>query len=178
MTDEALMAAYRGGDFHAFQTLYEKHRGRVMGYLVLKLRDRNDAEDAFQTVFSKLHAGRSTYKDEIPFLPWLFTITRNVVIDHVRKKDTAKKYFHVSTEFLSHCADENKTASEPIGSVIPELASLTESQRQVLEMRFNDGLSFEDISQHMDITRSNARQIASRAVKALRKLFRGKGLDQ
>jgi predicted RNA polymerase sigma factor len=78
MTDEALMAAYREGDFHAFQTLYEKHRGRVMGYLVLKLRDRNDAEDAFQTVFSKLHAGRSTYKDEIPFLPWLIMYGKKI----------------------------------------------------------------------------------------------------
>ena len=62
-----------------------------------------------------------------------------------------------------------------IGVVISELSSLSDSQRQALEHRFNDGLFFEDIGKQMKITHSNARQIASRAVQALRDMFASKG---
>ncbi len=58
MTDEELMIAYREGDLSAFQTLYQRHKRRLMGYLITKLKDQNEAEDVFQTVFVKLHAGR------------------------------------------------------------------------------------------------------------------------
>jgi RNA polymerase sigma factor (sigma-70 family) len=175
MTDEELMVAYKEGDLSAFQILYKRHKGRLMGYLIKKLKDLDEAEDVFQSVFVKLHAGRFSYKENIPFLPWIFTITRNTMVDHIRKKGTYKKHISVDTEYIS-----SRTAgiiSEPvsIGAAISELSSLSDLQRQALELRFNDGLSFEDIGKHMKITQSNARQIASRAVRALRNMFAKKG---
>ena len=174
MTDEALMVAYREGDLSAFQILYKRHKGRLMGYLITKLKDLDEAEDVFQSVFVKLHAGRFNYKEDIPFLPWIFTIARNTMIDHIRKKGTYKKHISVDTEYINSRAAGNKSKPLSIGA-ISELSSLSDSQRQVLELRFNDGLSFEDIGKHMKITHSNARQIASRAVRALRNLFASKG---
>ena len=145
-----------------------------MGYLITKLKDQDEAEDVFQSVFVKLHAGRFNYKEDIPFLPWIFTIARNTMIDHIRKKGTYKKHISVDTEYINSRAAGNKSKPLSIGA-ISELSSLSDSQRQVLELRFNDGLSFEDIGKHMKITHSNARQIASRAVRALRNLFASKG---
>ena len=97
------------------------------------------------------------------------------MIDHIRKKETYKKHISVDTEYISSSAAENKSEPLSIGAAISELSSLSDSQRQALELRFNDGLPFEDIGKHMKITHSNARQIASRAVRALRNLFAGKG---
>ena len=79
MTDEELMVAYREGDLNAFQALYKRNKGRLMGYLITRLKDQNEAEDVFQSVFVKLHAGRFSYKENIPFLPWIFTIARNMI---------------------------------------------------------------------------------------------------
>ncbi|MBW2250618.1 MAG: sigma-70 family RNA polymerase sigma factor [Deltaproteobacteria bacterium] len=175
MTDEELMVAYRKGDFSAFQILYKRHKRRLMGYLITKLKDQDEAEDVFQSVFVKLHVGRFNYKEDIPFLPWIFTIARNAMIDHIRKKETYKKHISVDTEYISSSAAEDKSEPLSIGAAISEFSSLSDSQRQALELRFNDGLSFEDIGKHMKITPSNARQIASRAVRALRNLITGKG---
>ncbi len=175
MTDEELMVAYREGDLSAFQILYKRHKGRLMGYLITKLKDLDEAEEVFQSVFVKLHAGRFSYKENIPFLPWIFTITRNTMVDHIRKRETYKKHINVDTEYISSHAAGNKSEPLSIGAAISELSSLSDSQRQALELRFNDGLSFEDIGKHMKITHSNARQITSRAVRALRNLFSGKG---
>lgn len=175
MTDEELMVAYREGDLTAFQILYNRHKRRLMGYLITKLADLDEAEDVFQCVFVKLHAKRFNYKKEIPFLPWIFTIARNTMIDHIRKKQTYKKHICVDTEYISSRPAGNKTAPISIGEAVSELSSLNDIQRQALELRFNDGLSFEDIGRQMKITRSNARQIASRAVRTLRNLLAGKG---
>ena len=174
MTDEELMVAYREGDLSAFQILYKRHKRRLMGYLITRLKDQDEAEDVFQSVFVKLHVGRFNYKEDIPFLPWIFTIARNTMIDHIRKKETYKKHINVDTEYISSSAAEDKSKPLSIGAAISELSSLSDSQRQALELRFNDGLPFEDIGKHMKITHSNARQIASRAVRALRNLITGK----
>ncbi len=76
MTDEELMVAYREGDLSAFQILYKRHKGRLMGYLIRKLKDLDEAEDVFQSVFVKLHAGRFKYKEDIPFLPTIYMTSK------------------------------------------------------------------------------------------------------
>lgn len=174
MTDEELMVAYKEGDLSAFQTLYNRHKGRLMGYLITKTKDQAEAEDVFQSVYLKLHKNRFKYREDIPFLPWIFTITRNTMIDHIRKRKTFKKHITLNTEYIISSAAGNKRGPLSISGAISELSSLSDSQRQVLELRFNDGLSFKDIGKHMKITHSNARQIASRAVRALRNLMQVK----
>lgn len=67
MTDEELMVAYKEGDVSAFQTLYKRHKRRLMGYLITKLKNLDEAEDVFQSVFVKLHAGRFKYKEDCAY---------------------------------------------------------------------------------------------------------------
>lgn len=170
MTDEELMVAYVDGDVRAFEALYERHKGRVFGFLMRKLRDRDEAEDVFQMTFAKLHKGRHKYQQNIPFLPWLFTIARNALIDHFRKKGTYEKHVTLSTETVDAYADL-PSENSLIEASFTQLSKLNESQRQVLELRFNQGLTFEEISQMMQTSTDNARQIVSRAVRRLRSLM-------
>jgi RNA polymerase sigma factor (sigma-70 family) len=169
------MVAYADGDMEAFHTLYKRHKGRVLGFLAARLEDRSDAEDVFQAVFAKLHAARRRYRPEIPFLAWIFTIARNAFIDHTRKKHSYIKYVTTSEEAVEHYADPGPDTS-PIRDVIAELSSLTGTQRQALELRFSQGLTFEEISMQMQTSADNARQIISRAVRQLRKLMGGREL--
>ena len=174
MTHEELMTLYKEGVLEAFQMLYSRHKGRVMSYLIGKLKNRDEAEDVFQAVFLKLHTGRFKYKENIPFLPWIFTIAHNAMIDYIRKRQTYKKHISLDTENTAYASAGDTEKPLPIGSAVSELSSLSDSQRQALELRFNEGLSFYDISRRMKTTSSNARQIASRAIRALRALMRVK----
>ncbi len=167
------MAAYVGGDTEAFEILYGRHRSRVFGFLMSKLGSRNEAEDVFQMTFAKLHKSRHQYRQDIPFLPWIFTMARNTMIDHIRKKGTHDKHISVSAEAVAaHAAQD--PAPAPIQSAFAELSKLTESQRQVLELRFDQGLTFAEIAEQMQTTADNTRQILSRAVRKLRTLMAGK----
>jgi len=170
LTDEELMVAYVEGDAEAFEILYGRHKSRVLGFLMTKLRDRNEAEDVFQTAFTKLHHGRHKYRQDIPFLPWLFTITRNALVDHVRKKGAHDRHITVSEEVVNDYA-EQVIDTTPIQATFTELSKLNESQRQALELRFNQGLTFAEIAEQMQTSADNSRQLISRAVRKLRTLM-------
>lgn len=168
------MCAYIDGDVEAFEVLYGRHKNRVFGFLLARLKDPSEAEDVFQTIFSKLHSGRHTYRQEIPFLPWLFTITRNSLIDHVRKKGTYDKLITASPSAVDACAAP-EAGPAPIHTAFTELARLSDSQRNALELRFDQGLTFVEIADQMQTSAGNARQIISRAIRKLRRLMSDKG---
>lgn len=170
VTDEELMVAYADGDLEAFETLYQRHKRRVLGYLISKLRDRDEAEEVFQTVFTKLHVARKKYRQEIPFLPWIFTIARNALVDHVRKNQTYQDYIVTSEEAVA-AAPEQRNDNLPINNVFAELSSLSDTQRKALELRFNQGLSFDEIAEQLQISAVNSRQIISRAIRKLRNVL-------
>jgi len=173
MTDEELMQAYIKGDIEAFRTLYQRHKDRVLGYLSARLKSLDEAEEVFQEVFSKLHSHRFKYRDNVPFLAWIFSIAKNTLIDHVRKQATQNKYFQLDQEKVTNSPDA-KVTNLSISEAISELSSLNTKQRRVLELRFNDGLSFADIAACMNTSPSNIRQVISRAIRRLRSLMSGK----
>lgn len=173
MTDEELMRAYAKGDMKAFRLLYQRHKARVLGFLVSRLKSQVEADEVFQEAFLKLHSHRFKYREEMPFLPWLFTLVRNAMIDHIRKQKTRGKYLQLSSEEVDSALDEH-SADQDIYEAISELSSLSADQQQMLSMRFNDGLSFAEVAEYTKVSQPNARKIVSRAILKLRSLMSGK----
>ena len=168
-TNEELMLAYAKGSEEAFQILYERHSSKVYGFLAGKLKDRPLTDDAFQATFMKLHISRSQYDPALPFVPWLFTVCRTAMLDtlRVRKKSTR-------LEDLNPVEVENAVAETPKEtSSIPGLQALPTAQRQVLEMRYLQELSFDEIASGLETSSENSRQLVSRATKKLRKILQG-----
>ncbi len=172
MTDEELMMAYGRDDFSAFESLYRRHKDKVFGYLLMRLRDRQEAEEVFQQVFMKLHRARAGYSGSVPFLAWLFTIARNALIDHGRKQATHDKYHH----YLDPCEEIAIAPDQPDADTEAKalLATLPEGQRQVLTLRFDEGLSFAEIGRQLQTSDANSRQLVSRAIRKLRRLLSDK----
>lgn len=173
MNDEELMQAYIEGNMEAFESLYARHKGRIFAYLMTRVRDRSEAEDIFQAVFAKLHRSRHQYRQEIPFLPWIFTITRNSLIDHIRSKEAYAKHIIVSEEAVYAYA-EPVSDDAPMHAVTAEMTKLNQNQRRAIELRFNQGLTFEEIAEQMQTSADNARQLISRAIRKLRGLITDK----
>jgi len=166
------MQAYAGGDMEAFEALYHRHKNRIFGFLLARLRDRAEAEEVFQNLFAKLHVARSRYRPEVPFLPWVFTIARNALIDHIRRKETFRKHITLSEAGMEAFAEPDPGESQAAID-FSEMRRLTEAQRQALGFRFNQGLTFQEIAERMQTTADNSRQIISRAIRKLRKRMPG-----
>ncbi len=167
------MKAYVEGDLEAFRLLYQRHRDRVFGYLAGRLKSRPEAEEVFQEAFIKLHANRFSYREGTPFMAWLFIIVKNSLIDHVRKQNVRGKYLELNPEMVSGVIDEYRPARE-VGEAVTEMSQLSGEQQMMLSMRFNEGRSFAEIAESMDISQPNARKIVSRAIQKLRSLMTGK----
>jgi len=171
MSGAELMVLYQEGDIEAFNCLYEKYKSLVYGYLHKRVDNRTEVDEIFQDVFLRLHHSRSRYKNEFPFKPWLFAVLRNSLIDYYRKK--RKEYHDVPLDGLEVTPSALRVEDKHnLDGLLPKDADLSKSQRQVIELRYGEDFSFEEIADSLGITSSNARQLVSRALKRLRKVIK------
>ena len=163
-SDEELMVAYQMGDENAFRELYSRHSGRVLGFLRAKTGEAVRADDIFQAVFLKLHKSRGQYNARLPFAPWLFTICRSELLD------TWKKGIRLREDPVADLSDFPDSRLATAGEKV-DLTALNESQRRAVSMRYTENFSFEEIALAMETSPSNVRQLVSRALKTLRRLY-------
>src|SRR5919109_1034776 len=88
LLDEArLVDQATAGDPEAFAKLYDAYVERVSRYVYFRVTDDCDMEDLVSQVFLKAWENLDRYKrGSSPFIAWLYTIARNLVIDHYRTK--------------------------------------------------------------------------------------------
>jgi RNA polymerase sigma-70 factor, ECF subfamily len=86
ITDEDLLASYRGGDRAAFSRLVERYQRELFHFLVRFVGDRAAAEDIFQESFLQVHQSANQFDLTRRFRPWLFTIAANKARDYLRSQ--------------------------------------------------------------------------------------------
>lgn len=163
VSDEELMKAFKLGDNEAFDMLYERYSGKLLGYIRKRISDSESCGEVFQDTFLKLSANRSSYKEDYLFAPWFFCIARNVLIDSIRKANIEKQsLFSVAVAANSVSLPDNTSAFDEL------IKSLTDREQKILSLKFREDLTFEKISQYLGISAANVRKIASRALKHLK----------
>ena len=86
--DEQLVSSYIKGKDNSLNILINRHRQRIMSFIMSKVRDQSLAEDIFQETFFKviktLKKGKH-YNEQGKFLPWVMRIAYNLSMDYFRK---------------------------------------------------------------------------------------------
>lgn len=86
IADEALMIRFQSGDRSAFALLVRRHQSPLYNFAVRQLRNPSAAEEVVQDAFVRVVHNAAEFKHASRFSTWLYTITRNLCIDHVRKR--------------------------------------------------------------------------------------------
>jgi RNA polymerase sigma-70 factor, ECF subfamily len=168
-TDEELMVLYQDGYIPAFEMLYSRHSNRIFGFLKNKLGSSKEAQDLSQDVFFKLHRSRHQYNSTLPFSPWLFSITRSVLFDFIKKEN---KEDATPSDALEDGIIESPNMDTPkIRSAENLVNALPSKQYQVVSMRVYDEATFEEIALKLSTSPDNARQLFSRGIKTLRQFW-------
>jgi RNA polymerase sigma-70 factor (ECF subfamily) len=164
-----VLAAQR--DRAAFDVLYRRYLDRVYGYAFYQLRDHHDAEDATERTFLAALRALPEFRDEgASFRAWLFRIAHNTIVNARRSR------FRRRTEPLPDGLDRIAPNADPAGLVLEAdetrrvlraVAELAEDRRQVVLLRFVDGLSSREIGQVMDRSEGAARVLLHRALRDL-----------
>ncbi|KOS04931.1 RNA polymerase subunit sigma-24 [Flavobacterium akiainvivens] len=153
--DAVLVKNYVGGDENALATLIKRHQSKIYGFIYSKVSDRDVADDIFQDTFIKVikTLKSNSYNEEGKFLPWVMRIAHNLVVDHFRRNK--KMPMHRETEefsIFSIMTDnapnvENRIITEQVESDLMRIIDeLPADQKEVLQMRIYQDLSFKEIA--------------------------------
>jgi RNA polymerase sigma-70 factor (ECF subfamily) len=149
--------------------LYERHRQRIFGYCLSRLRDRQEAEDAVQNTF--VYAFRLLNRGVVPDaeLPWLFAIARNVCRSRRRTLGRRGRVETVTDLDALQDAVSARSTSAPdeLHGLSDALAAMPESQRRALLLREWQGLSYAEIGQTLALSQSAVETLLFRARRSL-----------
>lgn len=162
LEDKKLMELYQQGESMAFEVLYERHQSKVYTYLSKRLKDKDSLSDVFQNIFTKFHRVRSKYDPKYEVLQWIYTISRNELLDFSKKKSL--NIIEYKEDLIS--ADEAKEVEFPFS--IENEKALNEKEKEVLKLKYFSDKDYSEISQILDSKESTIRKITSRAIKKLK----------
>jgi len=185
LTDNELITRYVEGDEIALKQLINRHQKKIFSYILMSVKNRELAEDIFQDTFIKVinTLKSENYKEEGKFLQWVMRIANNLKIDYYRKVQRMP-VFESNSDFnifdVLNGTDpsiEQKIITEQIYSDVKNLVKyLPEEQREVLEMRIYDDVSFKDIAELTGVSINTALGRMRYALINLRKLIKEKNV--
>lgn len=185
LSDAALINAYKKGNLQAFEIILSKYKDPIYQTIYMLVRDIALAEDLFQEVFIKIiqTIRKGNYTEEGKFLPWASRIARNLCMDYFRKqKATALKTMDVASPAAKNYAYQDlntlqileQLQSAEIVHVLIE--QLPNEQKQVIQMRFYEDLSFKEIAEQTGCSINTALGRMRYALINLRKLINEQSL--
>jgi RNA polymerase sigma-70 factor (ECF subfamily) len=186
-SDEALLMAYRAGDARAFERLVARHEKPVWNFLRRFVANAATAEDLLQEVFLRViksaHAEESEWRGAAKFSTWLYTIARNLCVDHARR---AVHRDATSLDGPGHAAaDTEATLHDRIASPAPApdaavadrqakaridaaIAALPPDQREVFLMREVMEMPFAEIAAAVGVSEPTVKSRMRYALEKLR----------
>lgn len=166
LSDEELMELYISSDYMAFEMLYKRHSSRIFQYLKAKVGDEI-GQELLQETFARVHKFREKYNSQYPFLPWIFTILRNLLKDYYKKNETQRVQKSVSIDH-NHVAVPQSSEFGNLEHLEEALSILPDQQKTALKLRYLDDWSFEKIASEMETSPQNVRQLVSRGLKKVK----------
>ncbi|MDP2674468.1 MAG: sigma-70 family RNA polymerase sigma factor [Dehalococcoidia bacterium] len=170
--DSELIACAAQGDREAFGALYERYVFRVFRHVYYLTSDPHTAEDlTAQTFLNALEAIPRYEVRGVPFLAWLLRIAYNLTVNHrkVRNNGTTPLPETLEVQGTIYSPEASCEAKADGESVWEGVRRLRGDQRQVIVMRFIDGLSYPDIARVLGKSIGAVRVIQYRALCALRR---------
>lgn len=191
LQDEELMQRYGEGDMDAFEELFYRHKSSVYAFIHHFTRGAGSLDDLFQTVFLRVIRYRNRYKAKAKFTTWLYTITRSVCIDAMRKQKTAEviQLFPQNpdeddpldvADFPSHGQTPVDVTyeSELQAAMDAAIEALSPEQREVLILREKTDMTFDDIGTTIGCSANTAKSRMHYALLALRKELKERGFEE
>lgn len=154
--EAALVARVLDGELEAFRPLVERYQRAVLGR-VRRLVGAADAEDVTQEAFVRAFQHLRSLKDRRRFGPWLFRIARSLCRDRLRRRETERKALEQRMERLRL---ESIPCGESMGSA---LSRLPPDEYEVLQLRYYEGLSYDEIADRMNLTFSKVDHLIRKA---------------
>ncbi len=174
LTDEELANGVQTGETYMFAELVERYEAKILRYAKRFLYNTHDAEDSVQEVFIKAYTNMKSFDATRRFSPWLYRIAHNEFLNAIRKKYRDPLPFFDPDTLLPHPVAPEETDQAVKDKELKELMSsnlnkLPTKYREPLILYYFEGLSYQEISDVMQIPVSTIGVRINRAKQIIRK---------
>lgn len=169
MDDSTAIEKCLKGEKDAFRYLVERYQAQAVGHSTAILGNREDALDAVQEAFIDAFQSLKNFDRARRFYPWLYVLVRHRCFKMIAKKRESENI--EETEIL---APQSDISNEERITLEKALLSLTKEDREIITLKYLDGLSYEEIAEHLEIPRGTVMSRLFYARKQLQTKLTGK----
>lgn len=172
-----------GARLDQFAEKYEKFFPRVFAYVYGRVRDTHQAEDLVSEVFERAFIKMDSLRNDEAFATWLFTIARNLVTSHARKRgrESIVDPDVLASVVATNVSVENEIlVREEVSAVLDCLKKFPRREQDIVSLKFDAELSNAQIARIMSLSEANVRVILFRTLRKLRDMMKagGQGPDE
>jgi len=150
-----------------------EYESPLIGYAMSILKDLERARDVVQDTFIRLYK-QDVEKVKVGLKTWLYTVCRNRALDVLRKE---KRMVVVDDDMFSYTESKDLSPDrvadqyERMGQLMSYIETLTENQKQVILLKFQQGMSYLEISEATGLTKGNVGFLLHNGLKRLREIL-------
>jgi RNA polymerase sigma-70 factor (ECF subfamily) len=176
LSGNATIARLTRGDPDAIAAVISQYQTRLFRYLVRLVGDPAAADDLFQNTWLVVMQKIGRFDMRRNFEPWLFTVARNQAIDFLRRRrgesldssgecdaSPTERRLSAEPDALDRLLDFERSAL--LGASLAELPAI---HREILTLRFEEGMKLDEISAVLGIPLATVKSRLSRALEGLR----------
>ncbi|MDB4091193.1 RNA polymerase sigma factor [Crocinitomicaceae bacterium] len=158
LTDESLMVSISQGDKKAFDEIYTRYSGPLLGFFINKLwKDREKSEDFVHDIFAKIIKKPESFDPSRKFKTWLYSVANNMCKNEYKKQEVRKDTTSGLDSHYSLKDDSSNVLSEVQDSQFRDefevsLHALDIKHKEVFELRHVNGLSIKEIAEVLVIS--------------------------
>jgi len=170
----AFVRSAQSGDEQAFGRLYDIYFDRIYAFVFYRVHHKQVAEDISEEVFIKAWTRVKAVKAE-SFGGWLYSITRNTLIDHYRKQRET-----VDISEIENLIESDQNVIEETDLLINQklllemIRKLTPEQQIIMKLKFLEGMETEEVSEMISKSSGSIRVVQHRAIQRLLELMQEK----
>lgn len=161
------------GESSAFGLLYDQYHPKIYRFVLLKVGNREEAEDLTHQIFLSAWQHLENFRDVgASFSSWIYRIARNRIIDYYRTRKNLLQLEMISEDLPVIQQVSHETATDQkikIEKVYRAISSLPKDQQDVILMRFVEELSLSEIAGAMEKNQGTVRVLQFRALRNLKK---------
>jgi RNA polymerase sigma-70 factor (ECF subfamily) len=156
LADPELVDLVAAGDAHALEVLYDRYSRAVFSFALRMLGERTVAEELVQEVFFRAWKQARTFSEgRGTFITWLLSITHNMAIDEIRRRNRRPQRADSADPvlMLTNVRDENPSVEDQAmmvsirEQITHAMAALPEAQRSAIELAYFGGLTQREIAE-------------------------------
>jgi RNA polymerase sigma-70 factor (ECF subfamily) len=169
-SDDVLITQALAGKKSAWITLVKRYEKGIYNYALRMVNNHADALDLMQDIFVALFRNLHTFRAESPFKGWLFKIAHYRCIEYYRKKKPMQSLDDMPEQIdeqSNDCPEQLLFSQQQSSALIKMMQKLPIKQKLVVELKFFQQCTFDDIAHQLGISKNTAK---SQLYSALDKL--------